>query len=325
MQTPAIPIDETQRLRALATLCILDTVPEERFDRITRLACRAFNAPIALVSLVDRDRQWFKSKQGIDISETGRHLSFCGHAILADGSMLVPDALRDERFRDNPLVLDGPKIRFYAGHPIHGPDGSRIGTLCVSDHQPRNFSAEDAALLVDLAAMVERELELVDRASTDELTHLSNRRGFITVATQVLALCRRNRQPAVIVVVDLDSFKTVNDKHGHEAGDAVLRLFAKMLFAHFRSSDVIARLGGDEFALLCSGTNSAQLAASLETLANEFSSSVLVREYPHLSWSAGMADFHPDSSDTVDALLRVADRRMYRAKSDSRRKRQLRC
>ena len=299
MQAPLTPIDETQRLRALTTLCILDTLPEERFDRIARLACRALSVPIALVSLVDRDRQWFKSRQGLEACETSRHVSFCGHAILQEGPLVVPDALRDARFHDNPLVAGNPHIRFYAGQPIHGPDRSRVGTLCVIDREPREFSDEDVAVLVDLAGMIERELALVDRAATDELTNLSNRRGFIMVAERVLALCRRNQQSATVIAIDLDHFKAVNDLHGHEAGDRVLRSFAKLLHAHFRNADVLARFGGDEFAVLCSGTECAVLATSLDRLADEFRNSQLVHDYPKLFWSVGTAEFTPHSTSTI--------------------------
>jgi GAF domain-containing protein len=246
MQAPPTPIDETQRLRSLATLCILDTVPEERFDRITRLACRAFGVPIALVSLVDRERQWFKSKQGLDACETARDISLCGHAILHESPLVVRDTLQDERFRDNPLVTGGPHIRFYAGHPIHGPDGSRVGTLCLIDRQPCEFDAGDASALADFAAMVDRELALLDRAATDELTSLLNRRGFATVAQRIIALCRRNQQCAVVVGIDLDNFKSVNEDFGHDAGDRALRMFGKLLTTHFRESDAVARRGGDE-------------------------------------------------------------------------------
>lgn len=318
MQFPAIPDDETQRLRALTTLRILDTLPEERFDRITRLACRAFDVPIALVSLVDRDRQWFKSRQGLEACQTGRNISFCGHAILQEGPLIVRDAQLDPRFALNPLVIGEPNIRFYAGQPIHGPDGSRVGTLCIIDRQPRAFTEEDGALLTDLAAMIDRELALVERASTDELTQLSNRRGFTMVAAHVLALCRRHHRPAVVVGIDLDHFKSINDNHGHEAGDDVLRIFARMLFEHFRTSDVVARLGGDEFAILCSGATSDKVEAALARLRSAFDVSALARSYPGLSWSAGLADFSPQSPATIEDLLRTSDRRMYCAKVASK-------
>ncbi len=318
MQAPPTPIDETHRLRALTTLCILDTMPEDRFDRITRLACRAFNVPIALVTLIDRDRQWFKSRQGLESRETSRQISFCGHTIIQEGPLHVPDALLDPRFADNPLVIGVPMIRFYAGQAVRGPDGSRIGTLCIIDRQPRHMSAEDLTLLGDLAAMIDREFSLVARASTDELTSLANRRGFTEVAMHVLALCRRNRQSAVVIGIDINHFKCINDNHGHEAGDAVLRMFGKLLFANFRSSDVVARFGGDEFAILCGGMTSDEVWVSLERLRIEFAASALVQNYPGLSWSAGLADFNPASTETIEDLLRTSDARMYDAKMASR-------
>ncbi len=161
MKSPESPADEAQRLAALQALEVLDTEPEERFDRITRLARAVFDVPIALVSLVDRDRQWFKSCQGLDVTETDRSISFCGHAILRDQTFLVPDAAADERFADNPLVTGDPRIRFYAGQPIKGPEGARVGTLCVIDQRPREFSEQQLGQLRDLAAIVESELALV--------------------------------------------------------------------------------------------------------------------------------------------------------------------
>ena len=153
------PPDEDRRLEALRQLKILDSPPEERFDRITRLASQMFKVPIALISLIDADRQWFKSRTGLDAQQTSRDASFCGHAILDIRALVVPDALCDDRFADNPLVQSDPRVRFYAGQPISAPDGSLIGTLCLIDHQPRQFAQADIKALGDLAAMVERELE----------------------------------------------------------------------------------------------------------------------------------------------------------------------
>ncbi len=134
-------------------------MPEERFDRITRLARHIANSPIALVSFVDKDRQWFKSRQGLDVTETAREISFCGHAILREEPLIVPDALEDCRFTDNPLVIGAPHVRFYAGHPIHAPEGARVGTLAIIDTRPRVFSQPELAALAELAAMVDVELE----------------------------------------------------------------------------------------------------------------------------------------------------------------------
>jgi DNA-binding response OmpR family regulator len=154
-----LPADEATRIEALYRLNLLDTEAEERFDRHTRIAAAALEAPIALVSLVDRERQWFKSRHGLDTRETPRDMAFCAHAILGDDAFVVTDALQDERFADNPLVTDGPRARFYAGVPLRTAGGVRIGTLCVIDKRPRDLRSGQRKLLEDLARTVERELE----------------------------------------------------------------------------------------------------------------------------------------------------------------------
>ena len=162
LQPPMHP-REGDRLRSLHALGILDTPPEERFDRITRLAMLALDVPIALVSLVDADRQWFKSSQGLDATETGRDVSFCGHTILSDEPLVVEDALADERFADNPLVTGEPNVRFYAGVPLCDQDGHKLGTLCVIDRVPRQLAPDQHQLLLELASMAETESTSIAR------------------------------------------------------------------------------------------------------------------------------------------------------------------
>jgi PAS domain S-box-containing protein len=159
---PGIPADEAQRLEALRDLGILDTAPEERFDRITVLATRLFDAPIAIVSLIDSEREWIKSCVGLPAVEIPRTASFCSHTILSKGALVVPDAAGDERFADNPLVVGPPHIRFYAGQPIRAPSGHNIGTLCVGDREPREFTGDQLADLRTLAGAVESELRAVE-------------------------------------------------------------------------------------------------------------------------------------------------------------------
>lgn len=150
--------DEHLRIEALCALDILDTPHEERYDKFTELATRAFQVPIALVSLVDSDRQWFKSRKGLEVDETPRSMAFCSTAIKCEGTLVVRDTHLDERFVTNPLVTDGPRIRFYAGHPIHTHHGFPVGTLCIIDTKPREFDASDIAVLQSMAGMVEAEL-----------------------------------------------------------------------------------------------------------------------------------------------------------------------
>ena len=158
MIEPKKPRNERSRLQALRALEILDTPPEERFDRITRVASLVFNTPIALVSLVDENRQWFKSCIGLDASETSRGISFCGHAILQRDPLIIPDATKDPRFFDNPLVTGEPNIRFYAGQPLHSSEGHSLGTLCVVDRRPREFGDRELQVLKELGMWAEREL-----------------------------------------------------------------------------------------------------------------------------------------------------------------------
>jgi GAF domain-containing protein len=153
-----VPDNEELRLAALRRLGILDTQPEERFDRLTRLAAALFDVPMALVSLLDRDRQWLKSTCGLDVRQTSREVSFCAHAILRREVMIVPDALLDPRFADNPVVTGEPRIRFYAGCPIALPGGEFGGTLCLLDTRPHQLDATGIRHLQDLALLVEREL-----------------------------------------------------------------------------------------------------------------------------------------------------------------------
>lgn len=315
MKAPATPTDETLRLNTLRSLDVLDSLGEERFDRLTRMARHMFKVPIALVSLVDEKRQWFKSCVGLDVSETPREISFCGHAILGEDVFVIADTLEDERFADNPLVLQEPHIRFYAGCPIKVANGSRIGTLCIIDRQPRDFSPEDNELLKDLATMVEQELTAVQLATLDEMTCLTNRRGFMGVANKILALCVRNQIPATLAFIDLNNFKIINDQYGHAEGDRALVDFSTQLAAAFRSSDVVARLGGDEFVVLFTGTS----RQHAEKTVTKFSAS-LEQQYEkadgryQLSFSYGLVDYNHHAYPSVEDFLEQADLLMYEHK-----------
>jgi diguanylate cyclase (GGDEF)-like protein len=310
---PAAPTpDETRRLRTLHALGLLDTPAEERFDRITRMAQRVFDVPISLISLVDENRQWFKSRQGLDAVETPRNVSFCGHAIHGDSPMVVPDASQDVRFADNPYVTDGLQVRFYAGCPISAPDGSKLGTLCVIDSQPRTPDEKDLAILAQLAEMVEVEIAAMDAAITDDLTGLTNRRGFHLLAPKVLLLCERLSLPAVMVYADLDGLKPINDRLGHKAGDRAIITAASVLARAFRNSDLVARLGGDEFAALLVGTSDP--STPLQRLEQGVLEHNTARGNDPVSLSIGSAEFDPAHPIELDELIGRADKAMYRQK-----------
>lgn len=164
--TPApLPADEDERLSALRALLLLDTPPEERFDRLARFVAEQLDVPIALLTLVDGQRQWFKARVGLDATETPRDISFCGHAIMKNDLFIVEDASRDPRFSDNPLVTGEPHIRFYAGAPLSAPGGHRIGTLCVIDTVPRTLGPVELSILDALRRLAN---ETVDGREDEE-------------------------------------------------------------------------------------------------------------------------------------------------------------
>jgi GAF domain-containing protein len=158
MHAAPYPANEAERLAALHALLILDTPPEQRFDRIAAFAAAEFDVPIVLLTLLDAERQWFKARVGLALCETGRDISFCGHAILQPDILVVPDALEDPRFADNPLVTGAPHIRFYAGAPLQVADGMRLGTLCLIDRRPRTLDALELGILATLRDLAVMEL-----------------------------------------------------------------------------------------------------------------------------------------------------------------------
>ncbi|MDR5900363.1 ATP-binding protein [Halomonas vilamensis] len=232
MQPPNFPEDELERLAALHAQGLLDTSAEERFDRLTRIAQQALGVSTVLVSLIDSDRQWFKSRQGLAASETPRNISFCGHAILGRALFEVPNALEDTRFHDNPLVTGAPFIRFYAGMPLYTPSGYALGTLCLLDPTPRELDNSERQLLTDLAACVEAEInqqaidqvreraeqmkgEFVSMVSHElrtPLTSISGALGLVTSgvlgtfsaeANQMLAIAHSNSKRLTFLINDL--------------------------------------------------------------------------------------------------------------------------
>ncbi|MFC7051089.1 GGDEF domain-containing protein [Hansschlegelia quercus] len=310
---------EDARLGALLRYDVMDTPAEQSFDRITRLAQKMFRASFVTVSLLDGHRQWFKSKQGLSFSETPRSEAFCDVTIRQATPLVVPDARADPAYASLPLVTGEPFIRFYAGAPLRTPEGYILGALCVMDREPRSLSAEEIDMLVDLSDIVVGQLQLRQLADTDPLTGALSRRAFRDLAARELSLSRRYRRELALLTFDLDYFKSINDTHGHAAGDDVLVRSVDACKAELRNSDSIARLGGEEFAVLLPHTGAAAARDVAERLrralgAQSFGSG---RGRFHISASFGVASTRAGASD-LDNLLRRADEALYRAKAKGR-------
>lgn len=318
MQPPEFPKDEQERLNTLKSLDVLDTLAEERFDRVTRMAKRLFGTPIALVSLVDEDRQWFKSCVGLDATETPRDVSFCGHAILGDRVFVVSNTKEDTRFADNPLVTEDPNIGFYAGCPLT-VDGRKMGTLCVIDQKPREFDDEDREALADLASIVERELGEVEKATLDELTDTPNRRGFLIHAPEILKYGARQNSLSTLVFFDLDKLKAINDEFGHLEGDRALVAFASQIKASIRDSDLFARFGGDEFVALLPNTSGKQAELLITRISGMLAKySMSANRGYNVSFSYGLVEINPGDNPGLETLLANGDELMYEAKNAKR-------
>ncbi len=316
------PVDEALRLASLSAIGVLDTPADARFDRLVELAAEHFSVPIALVSLVDDSRQWFKARYGLDVPQTSRQLSFCAHAILRPQEvMVVEDARADERFADNALVVGDPKVRFYAGAPILAEDGQPVGTLCVIDRSPRGLDTAGRRYLANLAASAGAMLELHrknallrEAAALDPLTGLANRRAFDG------ALARAIDQaiggvPFGLLCLDLDLFKVVNDTLGHDAGDLLLREVARRLTGAVRVTDVVARLGGDEFAVIVGGPADLDgvRTAARHILAAFAADLRIGANLVPIRASIGLA-VAPVHGTSPASLLRAADQALYEAK-----------
>ena len=251
----------------MRSLRLLDTPAEERFDRVTRVAQRVFGAPISMVSLVDQDREWFKSRQGLTAAETPRDLSFCAHAILSDETLVVPDAREDERFFDHPWVGGPPYIRFYAGHPLATPDGRRIGALAIADVTPREMGSGDLQALRDLAGFVQDELQVSRfsrvqmevlaegaRLLVDPLTGLWTRRGIVEILERELSQARRDHNFVAVVFGTIDDFANVHPREA-DAREAFLAEIAQRVRSCVRHSDAIGRWGEEHFVIVLPSTS----------------------------------------------------------------------
>jgi len=309
------PDNDARRLAELQDLEILDTTPDEAFDRLTRLAARVLEMPIALVSLVDERRLWFKSCCGLDVRETPRQSGFCAHAIMNDGVMVVPDARVDARFAENPLVNSAPHARFYAGAPLTTRQGHALGTLCVIDREPRELDARDRAVLADMAAMVVDELELRRLAATDAMTGAVNRHHFLELAHREERRAQRYAYPMSVGILQLDDFTPFVESHGPAITGQVVKAFAALCQAAMRETDIISRFGGRDFVILMPHTDEAgatrlgeRLRAGTEALTIAASLTDV-----RVTASVGVAT-GPVGREELDVTLQRADNALYKSR-----------
>lgn len=332
----ALPKNEVERLQALSEYRVLDTLPEQGYDDITSLAAYICKTPIALVSLVDASRQWFKSKVGLPAQETVRSDAFCAHALLQPQQiLLVEDALKDVRFADNRLVVGPPYIRFYAGVPLLTPSGQALGTLCVIDTQPRVMDAVAQSALSSLARQVmvqlelrkaifraqqtEQELQQLNQALTtqtltDALTQVNNRRALENNLVNEWERAFRYSQPLSLLMLDVDDFKSYNDRFGHQSGDAVLQQVADILTREARQPDFVARYGGEEFVIVLPETDREGALYIAERIRYKIEQAIWTQR--PVTVSIGVASY--GSQADAEALLSQADQAMYRAKHAGR-------
>jgi diguanylate cyclase (GGDEF)-like protein len=310
--------DEPARLAALRRYDVLDTPAEEPFDTLTALVRSVLNVPICAVTLVDSERQWFKSRIGLDVIETPRNISFCTHTITQHEPLIIEDVKTDQRFCNNPLVLGVPFIGSYAGAPLRTPDGYNVGALCVIDTVARTFDPAQIEILKSFAALVVNELELRQIARRDFLTGVMTRRAFVSEADRHITLFKEQEHASALIMFDVDHFKSVNDRFGHATGDKVLKEVAARASLDLHLNDCIGRIGGEEFALLISGADPETALSFAERVRIALAEHPYAQnEIPRITASFGIA---PLNVATVDSThwLAAADEALYRAKADGR-------
>lgn len=312
-----IKFDEYGRQRALDRLNVMDTPKEQPFERIIDLVKATLDAPICAVSLIDHDRQWFRAARGLEVEQTPRNIAFCDHAIRAEVPFVIEDALLDERFAQNPLVVGEPFIRSYLGIPLTLPDGYIVGTLCLIDHRPRAFDPHEIEILKNFANLVIGELELRTIAFTDGLTKLLSRKAWTTQVEEQIDRSNRRSDGLSIVLFDLDHFKTVNDRFGHDVGDQVLRMTAEGVSAMLRRNDLFGRVGGEEFAV-CIMNASPEVGLAVAERIRLAIAGLAFPDHDGLSCSAsfGVAMLKP--GERLKQVLKRADDALYKAKRTGR-------
>jgi diguanylate cyclase (GGDEF)-like protein len=335
--TETIASTATIRLAQLPESTYFCTPIEERFERLTRLARRALNVPVAAITFLSDQKQWFKSVAGWNITELPNDHSFCPITLAAGQLTVFEDTHQDNGLRQHPLVTKGPQFRFYAGLPIIDENENLCGTFCVFDQKPRQLSKNDRATLEDLAALAQREilgenlksihaslavkLGVARRESMmDPLTRLWNRRGASVMIKGAIETARQQGSSIGIAILDLDNFKRINDTYGHQIGDEVLRKTALRIIQGVRATDSVYRIGGDEFLLLMKDSDPVLARQTAERIRRNIVGEPIPTRQGAItvSTSIGLIVRGGNEEVTVDELIDRADKALLKSKSRGR-------
>lgn len=311
--------DEEGRLAALHRYEIRGTGENKPFQRIVDLVRQVIGVPMAAVTLIDSDTQHIRAARGLKFGETARSDAFCNTTIAQAGPFAVNDARLDPRFSNNPLVTGEPHIRSYLGVPLTTPDGYNVGSLCAIDDEPRQFDRTQGEIMHKLAEIVVEQFELQQIARQDSLTGALTRRGFLAEVEREFLRSSRYDRPSTLVAIDVDHFKSINDRYGHPAGDAVLVSIANACMASMRRSDVFGRLGGEEFALLLPETEAEEARDAADRIRRMIETTFVQVGGTEVqaTVSMGVAP-RPAGGETAATWLNEADIALYTAKQFGR-------
>jgi diguanylate cyclase (GGDEF)-like protein len=314
-----IPPDEDYRLRDLERFGLLGTGSDIHLERLVELARLIFSVPMAAISLVTSDRQWFLAEQGLNVKETPRGVAFCAHAIMGDTVMVVPNALEDERFCSNPLVTSQPQIRFYAGAPLRSSSGHNLGTLCVIDSRPMEPTPVQVRQLELLSQLVMRELDLRRERFLCPITGLPIRQQFLRIAEQEFSRAKQEGKEMSLLLFDIDHFRAINSRWGHHSGDELMADLCQLSRQFLSEKDFAGRLGDGEFALLLVDTPAQAAMATSEALRHAVTTMPGVHSHSDLQLhiSGGLTTLGSDDTSFTPLLLR-AEQALHLAKSNGR-------
>lgn len=335
MLSPENHVNELVRQQVLDNQELLDTPADPYLDVLVKVVSEMFDVKTVLISLVDRDRQWFKARRGLDVPETPRNVSFCGHAILQDDVFVVEDTHKDQRFIDNPVVVSPPYLRFYAGQPLYAQDGSPIGTLCLLNPEPKQLNREQIQRLKDMATLAEGYIKLRHmseqtvqlraalsreerKTMLDALTQVWNRAGLDHFLPREQVRAEERGLRLGLLFCDLDYFKRVNDAHGHDAGDKVLWESARRIAAAVRPQDVVTRSGGEEFVVPTQVHDEQELRLIGERIRTAVARTPIDAGDVQLDLTISVGCALAELAESPTRALKRADKALYHAKGNGR-------